>query len=121
MTTQVEKDIVGQVEAQLEAIRDHARAEADREFEVNMDALQRCAGKLRAVYEELLVTEDEGRIEELEEEAAELAEYLEIDFEYVRVDGQQRTYTPEAWWEPSGGCEWVESAQYGYDFGWNVF
>lgn len=120
MTTQVEKDIVERAEAQLEAIRERARAEADREFEVNMDALQRRAGKLRAVYAELLATEDEGRIEELEEEAADLAEYLEIDFEYIRSDGERRTYTPESWWEPSGGCSWVESAQYGYDYGWNI-
>lgn len=58
--------------------------------------------------------------DELEDEAAELAEELEIEFIYTRNDGTKRVYTPEAFWEPSGGCEWVASAQYGYDYGWNV-
>lgn len=77
-------------------------------------------GELTEVYEKLVSETDEDEIDRLEDRATCIAENLEIEFVYVRYDGQTRTYTPEAFWEPSGGCSWVESAQYGYDYGWNV-
>lgn len=61
----------------------------------------------------------EDLIEVLEEQAADIAEELEIAFIYDR-DGSTREYTPQALWEASGSCEWEESAQYGSDYGWDV-
>lgn len=66
------------------------------------------------------VEEDEGELAELEEQAAELAEELEIQFVYTRTNGDVRTYYPQAHWEPSSGCEWVESAYEGVHYGWNL-
>ena len=54
----------------------------------------------------------------LEEIASELAEELEIHFIYDR-NGRQREYTPRSLWEPSGSCEWEESASE-YDYGWDL-
>lgn len=76
--------------------------------------------KLAELYAKLIAAEDDDEIEELEDEAAELAEALDIEFIYIRADGRHRHYTPESFWEPSGGCEWVESAYYGTDYGWNI-
>lgn len=82
---------------------------------------QKYIQRLQELYEEIVNCEDEDELEELEESAADLAESLEIEFVYIRkTDGQERRYTPEAFWEPSGGCEWVESAQYGHHYGWQV-
>ena len=61
----------------------------------------------------------EDLIERFEEEAGEVAEELEIAFIYQGSSGT-REYTPAAFWSASGGCEWEESAQYGYDYGWDV-
>ena len=58
-------------------------------------------------------------VETYEEYAADVAEGLEIAFVYER-DGARREYTPQSFWEASGGCSWEESAQYGYDYGWNI-
>lgn len=58
-------------------------------------------------------------LELLEEEAQAYADALEVEFIYQK-DGVARQYTPECMWEASGGCSWEESAQYGYDFGWDV-
>jgi hypothetical protein len=52
--------------------------------------------------------------------AADTAEMLEVPFTFTDVEGKTNTYTPASLWEASGGCEWEESAQYGYDYGWNV-
>lgn len=60
----------------------------------------------------------ESLIDTIEEQASELAEELEIHFIYDR-DGSKREYTPRSLWEPSGGCEWEESASE-YDFGWDL-
>lgn len=57
-------------------------------------------------------------VEYIEETASELAEGLEIHFIYER-NGRQREYTPRSLWEPSGGCEWDESASE-YDYGWDL-
>lgn len=54
----------------------------------------------------------------LEETASEIAEELEIHFIYDR-DGSKREYTPRSLWQPSGGCEWEESATE-YDYGWDL-
>ena len=104
------------VDAVAEQAASAARAKAER---YNKYA-QRLVGELREVYEKITKAEDEGEIESLEEEAAELAESLEIEFVYVRADGIERKYTPQAFWEPSGGCEWEESAKYGIDYGWQI-
>lgn len=62
----------------------------------------------------------ESLIDTIEEQASELAEELEIHFIYDR-DGSKREYTPRSLWEPSGSCsEWEESAQEGYDYGWQI-
>lgn len=60
----------------------------------------------------------ESLVETLEETASELAEELEIHFIYER-DGTSREYTPRSLWQPSGGCEWEESASE-YDYGWDL-
>ncbi|WP_278939159.1 hypothetical protein [Pseudomonas helleri] len=52
--------------------------------------------------------------------AADIANDAEILFVYEDVDGNRQEYTPASMWEPSGGCEWETSAQYGYDYGWNI-
>ena len=56
----------------------------------------------------------------LKDWAAECAEYAELPFTYTTDDGDTNTYTPASLWESSGGCEWEQSAQIGYDYGWNV-
>lgn len=62
----------------------------------------------------------EDKLESLEEDARDLAEELEIHFTYQRKDGELRTYTPESLWEESSGCSYYQSAEYGYDYGWNI-
>ncbi|MNQ42925.1 hypothetical protein D3C85_566370 [compost metagenome] len=76
--------------------------------------------RLTALVKKLELEADEGELEFLEEEAADLAEALEIEFIYTGVDGGTRRYSPEAFWEASGGCEWVESAEMGIHYGWNI-
>lgn len=63
--------------------------------------------------------DDDSLIEALREAAVEIAEDLEIVFIYDD-SGVKQEYTPRAHWEPSGSCSWEESAQYGYDYGWNI-
>lgn len=60
----------------------------------------------------------ENLVELIEETASEIAEDLEIHFIYDR-DGSVREYTPRSLWEPSGSCEWEESASE-YDYGWDL-
>lgn len=60
----------------------------------------------------------EGLVDIIEEQASEFAEELEIHFIYDR-DGSIREYTPRSLWQPSGGCEWEESASE-YDYGWDL-
>ena len=82
---------------------------------------QKFIQRLQELYVKIVECEDEDELEELEEKAADLAESLDIEFVYVRKeDGKERRYTPQSMWEPSGGCEWEESAQYGVDYGWQV-
>lgn len=97
-----------------------AAAQAAKEAERHNERLQASVAEFNELMAKLRSEEDEVELECLEDEAQELAEELEIEFVYTRADGTVRTYTPEAFWEPSGGCEWVESAQWGYDYGWNV-
>lgn len=82
--------------------------------------LQAAVAEFNELMAKLRVEEDEGELWRLEDRASDMAEELEIEFVYTRADGTVRKYYPQAFWEPSGGCEWVESAQYGYDYGWNV-
>jgi dsRNA-specific ribonuclease len=60
----------------------------------------------------------EQLVEIVEEQASDIAEELEIHFIYDR-DGSVREYTPRSLWQPSGGCEWEESASE-YDYGWDL-
>lgn len=60
----------------------------------------------------------EEMVDTMEEVASEIAEELEIHFIYER-DGSKREYTPRSLWQPSGGCEWEESASE-YDYGWDL-
>lgn len=64
---------------------------------------------------------DADTLEEfLKEWASEVAEGAELPFTFTDSAGTSQTYTPASLWESSGSCEWETSAQYGYDFGWNV-
>ena len=112
--------MLGDAIVDVDSVAEQAAAAARANAERHNKYAQRLVGKLREVYEKITKEEDEGEIESLEEEAAELAESLEIEFVYVRADGTERKYTPQAFWEPSGGCEWQESAEYGVDYGWGV-
>ena len=51
--------------------------------------------------------------------AAELAEEHDVAFS-VEKDGRTYQYVSleASGWQPSASCEWEESAQYGYDYGW---
>lgn len=70
-------------------------------------------GYLGRDYEEVL--------EFLKEWASETAEDAELPFTFTERDGTSNTYTPASLWEASGSCsEWEESAQEGYDYGWNI-
>lgn len=104
----------------VDSVAEQAAATARVNAERHNNYAQKLVGKLREVYEQIIKEEDPVEIERLEEDAVELAESLEIEFVYVRADGTERKYTPQAFWEPSGGCEWEESAQYGVDYGWQV-
>ena len=97
-----------------------ASAEAVVYAERRNSELQASVAEFNELMAKLRVEEDEGELECLEEQASDLAEELEIEFVYTRADGTVRKYYPQAFWQPSGGCEWVESAQWGYDYGWNV-
>lgn len=63
-----------------------------------------------------------GEVEEvLRDWAQDTAEQAELPFTYVDGEGHTQTYTPASLWEASGSCsEWEESAQEGYDYGWNI-
>lgn len=65
---------------------------------------------------------EESELEEfLKEWASETAEEAELPFTFTNSHGKTETYTPASLWEASGSCsEWEESAQYGYDYGWNI-
>lgn len=63
---------------------------------------------------------DEQSLEELlKDHARDLSEDAEVPFTYTSAYGETSTYTPASLWE-SSGCEWEESAQEGYDYGWNI-
>ena len=108
--------MLGDLIVDVDKVVEQARKAAEQN---NEQASKRVA-ELRELFERITAETDDNELEGLEEEAAELAEELEIEFVYTRYDGKQRTYTPECFWEPSGGCEWVESAYYGSDYGWDI-
>lgn len=93
----------------------------DRDFSFNCDGMSDIeALSLFAKALEYAESIGEGSfLSRLEDWAQELAEECEIPFTYM-AEGKERTYTPASMWEASGGCEWEESAQYGYDYGWNI-
>lgn len=84
--------------------------------------LAQLATILGALTEESYVGRDVDTIEEfLKEWASEVAEGAELPFTYTNVGGRTQTYSPASLWEASGSCsEWEQSAQYGYDYGWNI-
>lgn len=107
---QMMKAALGDPEAAAEAARKSVE-KANARVMAQMKQLQELVDKLES-------EEDEDELECLEEEAQDIAEALEIEFVYTRADGTKRVYSPEAFWEASGGCSWAESAQWGYDYGW---
>lgn len=64
------------------------------------------------------IMDDEATLDTLEDWARDLAEDAEAMFSYQR-GSRQRTYTPTSHWEASN-CEWEQSAQEGYDYGWDI-
>jgi hypothetical protein len=57
----------------------------------------------------------------LKDWARDISEDAELPFTYTDGSGRNQTYTPASLWEASGSCsEWEQSAQEGYDYGWNV-
>jgi len=94
---------------------------AHAEAQQSNNIIQRRVAELASlVYRLKAAADDEQLIDELEEEAAELAEELEIEFIYDQASGVRRTYSPESCWEQSGGCEWEESSEEGITHGWNI-
>ncbi|WCO82030.1 hypothetical protein vBPpSSYP_48 [Pseudomonas phage vB_PpS_SYP] len=74
---------------------------------------------VKAIEYAALINDEEAE-ETFKEFAADIAEDLEVLFVYTRGDGKVNTYSPASMWESSSGCEWEQSAEYGYHYGWNV-
>lgn len=86
-----------------------------------IEQLAQLAAALKALPEDGVFDMDyDALLEFMMEWASETAESAELPFTFTDRDGDTQTYTPASIWEASGGCEWEESAQYGYDYGWNV-
>ena len=87
-----------------------------------LDNLAKLAIVLQNLPEDGALDFDIDELEEfIKEWASETAESAELPFTFTERDGSSSTYTPASLWEASGSCsEWEQSAQYGYDYGWNV-
>jgi hypothetical protein len=87
-----------------------------------LDNLAKLAIVLQNLPEDGALDFDGGDLEEfIKEWAADTAESAELPFTFTDSAGTAQIYTPASLWEASGSCsEWEQSAQYGYDFGWNV-
>lgn len=94
------------------------------DLETDLDGIEllaALAAVLKKLPEDGVLDFDQDDLESfLQDWAADLAEQEELPFTYEKADGTTNTYTPASLWEASGGCEWEESAQYGYDYGWNL-
>lgn len=94
----------------------------DRDFSFNMDGktdMEQLAIFAQAMEYANAIGEDQF-LSQLEDWAADTAEEAELPFSYSH-NGKTRTYTPASMWEASGSCtEWEQSAQYGYDYGWDI-
>ncbi|UAV90009.1 hypothetical protein REC_160 [Pseudomonas phage REC] len=88
----------------------------------DIEALAQLAALLKNLPEEgALDLDQEGLEDFLKDWAADTAEQAELPFTYTDGFGSTQTYTPASLWEASGSCsEWEESAQEGYDYGWNI-
>lgn len=88
----------------------------------DIEQLAALADLLQHLPEDGAFSMDVDTLEEfLQEWASEIAEETELPFTYTNRDGEAQTYTPASLWEASGSCsEWEQSAQYGYDYGWNI-
>jgi hypothetical protein len=88
----------------------------------DIEQLAALADLLQNLPEDGAFSMDVDTLEEfLQEWASEIAEGAELPFTYTNRDGEAQTYTPASLWEASGSCsEWEQSAQYGYDYGWNI-
>ncbi|UAV84615.1 hypothetical protein PHB09_120 [Pseudomonas phage PHB09] len=65
--------------------------------------------------------DEDELLEFLKDHARELSENAEVPFTFTDAYGSTSTYTPASLWEASGSCsEWEESAQEGYDYGWDL-
>lgn len=87
-----------------------------------LDNLAKLATVLQNLPEEGALDFDFDDLEEfIKEWASDIAEQAELPFTYTDGSGRHQTYTPASLWEASGSCsEWEQSAQYGYDYGWNI-
>lgn len=87
-----------------------------------MDNLAKLAIVLQNLPEGGALDFDQDALEEfIKEWAEDVAESAELPFTYTDGSGRNQTYTPQTLWEASGSCsEWEQSAQYGYDYGWNI-
>lgn len=113
--------------------RINVNGEDIRQWPVDLEHMAKLVKVMEAIYPEAeypTISGDSDKcpsisgeiiLELLEDMATTYAEENEVYFTYRRADqGQPRQYTPESFWEASGGCEWEESAQYGYDYGWDI-
>lgn len=86
-----------------------------------LDNLAKLAEVLQNLPEGGALDYDLDSLEEfIKDWAADIAESSELPFTYTTGEGSTNTYTPRSLWESSGSCEWETSAQYGYDYGWNI-
>lgn len=111
--------------------RINVNGEDVRQWPVDLEHMAKLVKVMEAIYpeaeyptiggdsDECPSISGETLLEVLEEIARDYAEQNEVYFTYQR-EGEARQYTPESIWQASGGCEWEESAQYGYDYGWNI-
>ena len=87
----------------------------------NIEQLAQLALAMKNLPDEGVFDMDyDSLLEFMMEWASDTAEGAELPFTFEDKYGDSQTYSPAALWESSGGCGWEQSAQYGYDYGWNV-
>lgn len=64
--------------------------------------------------------QDTHTVDLLEMYVADICNDCDLPFMYTRGSGKVRKFTPIGDWQPSYGCEWEQSAQEGYDYGWDI-
>lgn len=87
-----------------------------------VEGLSQLAHILTHLPEDGALELNQDELEELLKDwARDLAEDAELPFTFEDSNGRTQTYQPQSLWEASGSCsEWEQSAQEGYDYGWNV-